>query len=86
MRHVSYIVAAAALAGALGGCANPYYPRSGYSQSYYQQPSYGYYQQPSYGYYQQPGYSYSQPSYAYRSSAWDRNYKGIHPGPEQTYP
>ena len=77
MRHVSCIVAVAALAGALGGCASPY----GYSQSYYQQPGYGYYQQPSYGYYQQP--SYSQSGYAYRSSAWDRNYRGIHPGPER---
>jgi hypothetical protein len=92
MRHVSYIVAAAVLAGALAGCADPYYPRSGYSQSYYQQPSYGYYQQPGYSYsqpsyaYSQPSYAYSQPSYAYRSSAWDRNYKGIHPGPEQTFP
>ena len=49
MRHVSYIVAIATLAGAVAGCADPYYPRSGYSQSYYQQPSYSYYS---------PGYAY----------------------------
>jgi hypothetical protein len=36
---------------------SPYYPRSSYSQGYYQQPSYGYYQQPSYSYYS-PGYAY----------------------------
>ena len=54
MRYVSYIVAMATLAGAVAG---PYYPRSGYSQGYYQQPSYGYYPQPSYSYYS-PGYAY----------------------------
>jgi hypothetical protein len=66
MRYVSYIVAIATLAGAVAGCGSPYYPRSGYSQSYYQQPSYGYYQQPSYSYYPQPSYSYYSPGYAYR--------------------
>ena len=54
MRYVSYIVAMATLAGAVAG---PYYSRSGYSQGYYQQPSYGYYPQPSYSYYS-PGYAY----------------------------
>ena len=34
MRYVSYIVAIATLAGAVAGCADPYYPRSGYSQTY----------------------------------------------------
>ena len=34
MRYVSFIVAIATLAGAVAGCADPYYPRSGYSQTY----------------------------------------------------
>jgi hypothetical protein len=33
MRYVTYIVAIATLAGAVAGCADPYYPRSGYSQA-----------------------------------------------------
>ena len=99
MRYVSYVVAIATLAGAVTGCADPYYPRSGYSQSYnypsgysYSQPANYSYSQPSYAYsqpsyaYSQPSYAYSQPSYGYRSSAWDRNYNGIHPGPERTFP
>ena len=64
MKYVCYIVATATLAGAVAGCGSPYYPRSGYSQGYYQQPSYGYYQQPSY--YPQSSYSYYSPGYAYR--------------------
>jgi hypothetical protein len=81
MRYVNCIVAAAALAGALAGCADSYYPRYGYSQGYYQPSGYSY-----------PA-SYSQyPSSYYRSTAYDtrsdyyRNYRGIHPGPEQTFP
>ena len=76
MRYVSYIVAIATLA--VAGCADPYYPRYGNSQSYYS-PS-------GYSYYPPPNYSSSPPSYAYRSTAWDRNYNGIHPGPERTFP
>ena len=92
MRYVSYIVAIATLAGAVAGCADPYYPRSGYSQGYNDPSGYSYYPPASYAYsqpsyaYSQPGYAYSQPSYAYRSTAWDRNYNGIHPGPERTFP
>jgi hypothetical protein len=92
MRYVSYIVAIATLAGAVAGCADPYYPRSGYSQGYNYPSGYSYYPPPNYSYsqpsyaYSQPSYAYSQPSYAYRSSAWDRNYNGIHPGPERTFP
>lgn len=77
MGYVSYIVAVATLAGAVAGCADPYYPRSGYSQSYYYPSGYSYYPPPSHSY---------PPGYTYRSSAWDRNYKGIHPGPERTFP
>jgi hypothetical protein len=35
MRYVTYIVAIATLAGAVAGCAAPYYPRSSYSQGNY---------------------------------------------------
>jgi hypothetical protein len=85
MRYFSYIVATATLAVAVAGCSDPYYPRNGYSQSYNSPPGYSY--QPSPGYsYSQPGYAYSQPGYAYSSSASDRNYNGIHPGPERTVP
>jgi hypothetical protein len=91
MRTVSYIVAAAALAGTLAGCADPYYPRYGYSQGYYQ-PSQAYYQ-PSQAYYQPSGYSYYPSGYNYPSGyAYDsrsdyyRNYNGIHPPAERTYP
>ena len=98
MRHVTYIVAAAALAVALTGCGDPYYPRYGYSQSYYAPyapsgynyaPS-GYNYAPSgYGYgYAPPGYSYvpaSSSSYSSRSDYY-RNYNGIHAAPERTFP
>ena len=67
----------------VAGCADPYYARSGYSQT---SPSgYSYYPA-GYSYYPPPNYGYAQPSYAYRSSARDRNYNGIHPGPERTFP
>jgi hypothetical protein len=84
MRYVSTLVSAAVMAGAVAGCADPYYPRYGYSQdSYY--PRYG----ASQAYYYPSGYTYypPPPSYGYRSH-WDyyRNYNGIHPGAEGTYP
>jgi hypothetical protein len=85
MRSVVYIVAAAALAGAVAGCADPYYPRYGYSQGYYYPSSYRYYQ-PTYAY--PPAYTYQTAyaypsSYGYRSTGdYYRNYHGIHPGPE----
>jgi hypothetical protein len=92
MRHVSYIVAIATLAGAVAGCADPYYRRSGYSQGYNYTPGYSNYPSANYRY-SQPSYAYSQPSYPtaspatslepaqnpYRSSAWI-NYNGITPG------
>ena len=90
MRYVRNIALAAALAGAVAGCTDPYYPRSGYSQASYYPSGYSY---PT-GYYAPSGYSYysySPPGYGYRSNAGDngyayRNYNGIHPGPEQTFP
>jgi len=42
MRYVSYIVAIATLAGAVAGCADSYYPRSGYSQGYNYPSGYSY--------------------------------------------
>src|ERR1700682_4726490 len=104
MRYVNYIVAIATLAAAVAGCADPYYPRYGNSQTYYSQSGYSYpansypvsysypanYSYPvSYSYpasYRYPT-NYNYPAnYSYRSSAWDRNYSGIHPGPERTFP
>jgi hypothetical protein len=79
MRHVSYIVAAAALAVALTGCGDPYYPRYGNSQPYYSSSGYSY--APS-------GYSYvpaSNSSYSSRSDYY-RNYNGIHAAPERAFP
>jgi hypothetical protein len=87
MKFVVYVIAATALAGAVGGCADPYYPRYGYSQGYYYPSTYRYYQQPAYAY-TYPAYTYQTayaypPSYGYRSTGdYYRNYNGIHPGPE----
>ena len=86
MRHVTYIVAAATLAVALTGCGDPYYPRYGYSQSYYAPSGYNY--APSSYSYAPPGYSYvpaSSSSYSSRSDYY-RNYNGIHAAPERTFP
>jgi hypothetical protein len=79
MRHIAYIAGAAALAVALAGCGEPYYPRYGNSQSYYSPSGYGY--APS-------DYSYvpaSNSSYSSRSDYY-RNYNGIHAAPERTFP
>jgi hypothetical protein len=86
MRHVTYVVAAVALAVALTGCGDPYYPRYGYSQSYYAPSGYNY--APSGYSYAPPGYSYvpaSSSSYSSRSDYY-RNYNGIHAAPERTFP
>jgi hypothetical protein len=93
MKAVSCIVAATALAGSVSGCAYDYYsyPRYGYQQGYYYPSSYSY-SYPSYGYsqpYYGPSYAYSYPTYprsSYYSSYWDyqRNYQGIHAGPEMS--
>ena len=89
MRYVSYVVAIATLS--VAGCADPYYPRYGNSQSSYPSSGYSYpansypasYRYPaSYSY---PA-NYNYPSNYNRSTAWDRNYNGIHPGPERTFP
>jgi hypothetical protein len=76
MRHISYFAGAAALAVALAGCGDPYYPRYGNSQSYYSPSGYGY---------APADYSYvpaSNSSYSSRSGFY-RNYNGIHAAPER---
>lgn len=86
MRHVSYIVAAAALAVALTGCGEPYYPGYGNQQAYYGPSGYSY--APSGYSYAPSGYSYvpaSNSSYGSRSDYY-RNYNGIHAAPERTFP
>lgn len=98
MRSVSFIVAIAALGGAVAGCAQEtYYQRSGYSQAaYYPAPTTAYYRgyPAATTYYSAPApayYTYDPPNYQKSnvySSQWDyyRNYKGIHNGPERTGP
>ena len=86
MRHVTYIVAAAALAVALAGCGEPYYPGYGNSQAQYSPSGYGY--APSGYNYAPSGYTYvpaSNSSYSSRSDYY-RNYNGIHAAPERTFP
>jgi hypothetical protein len=86
MRHIGYIVGAAALAVALTGCGDPYYPQYGNSQSYYSPSGYSY--APSDYRYAPSGYSYtpaSNSSYSSRSDYY-RNYNGIHAAPERTFP
>ena len=79
MRNIGYIAGAAALAVALAGCGDPYYPGYGRTQSYYSPSGYGY---------APPGYAYvpaSNSSYGSRSDYY-RNYNGIHAAPERTFP
>ena len=78
MRHIGYIAGAAALALALAGCGEPYYP--GYRTQAYYAPS-GYSYAPS-GYADVPANS---SSYSSRSDYY-RNYNGIHAAPERTFP
>jgi hypothetical protein len=85
MRSLSSIIALAALAGTVAGCAvetSYSYPRYGYSQAYYQPSGYSYY--PS-GYYYPSDYAYRSTPYDTRSDYY-RNYNGIHPPSERTFP
>jgi hypothetical protein len=89
MRHVTYIVAIATLAGAVAGCADPYYPRSGYPQTYYSPSGYSY---PA-NYSSYPGGSGYYPTrYGYGSTGYGstgdyyRNYSsGTRSGPQVTF-
>ena len=87
MRSVHSIVAIAALAGAVAGCAQQTYPRSTYGSGYPQAayyPSGTYYSAPAPAYYPPPNYTRSN---VYASQAdYYRNSQGIHDGPERTGP
>ena len=91
MRQVSHVIVAVALAVTVAGCGEPYYPRYGSSQSYNAPSGYNYsqpYNSPSgYNYYP-TRYGYNAPAtYDYSSrSDYYRNYNGVHPGPERTFP
>jgi hypothetical protein len=79
MRRISYIAGAAALAMALAGCGEPYYPGYGRTQSYSSPSGYSY--APSDSAYVPASNS----SYSSRSDYY-RNYNGIHAAPERTFP
>jgi hypothetical protein len=76
MKHVGILVAAVALAGTVGACADPYY---GYHRSYAYTSDYSY---PNY-YSSRPVYYSSAPVYYpsrpyYGTYDYYRNYNGIH--------
>jgi hypothetical protein len=77
VKYIIYIAGAAALAVALVGCGDPYYPGYGRTQSYYSPSGYNY--APS-AYVPASNSSYSSRSDYYR------NYNGIHAPPERTFP
>jgi hypothetical protein len=82
MRYVTYIVAITTLAGAaVAGCADPYYPRSGYSQTYYSPSGYS-----SPANYSSAGSGYYPARYGYGSTGdYYRNYSGTRSGPQVTF-
>ena len=82
MRYVTYIVAIATLAGAVTGCADQYYPRSGYSQTNYSTPGYSY--PANYSSYP-AGSGYYPVRYGNGSNNdYYRNYSGARSGPQVT--
>lgn len=83
MRHLTYIVAIGTVAAAVAGCADPYAPRSGYSQGYNYPSAYNY---PS-GYSSYPsGPGYYPTRYGYGSSGdYYRNYGGTRSSPQITF-
>ena len=97
MRHVRSIVTAALLVGAVAGCSSePSHPRYAYQSGYAPNGYYATTPAPSQGYYANgvyypPATAYSNPSpyatadnyYASRQD-YNRNYQGIHGGPERT--
>jgi hypothetical protein len=90
MRQVSLVIAVALLGTAVDGCADPHRPRSDYAYQSY--PSgYTVYQtapvQVAYVSYPATYTTYPASYSTYRSYDYDRNYMGIHPGPElRTFP
>jgi hypothetical protein len=87
MRHVTCIVAIGALAAAVAGCADPYAPRTGYSQGYNYPSSYSYpsgYSYPANSSYS-AGSGYYPTRYADGSGGdYNRNYSGPRSGPQIT--
>ena len=82
MRYVTYIVAIATLAAAVAGCADPYYPRSGYSQGYNYPSGYSY--PANYSSYP-AGSGYYPTRYGYGSTGGYGNYSGMRSGPQVTF-
>jgi hypothetical protein len=84
MRQVSLVIAVALLGTAVAGCAAPYQPRYGYAYQNYPSSYVVYQTAPAQVAYVYPTATYS----TYRSYDYDRNYMGIHPGPElkRTFP
>jgi hypothetical protein len=81
MGYVTYIVAIATLAGAVAGCADPYYPSSGNSQGYAYQSNYP----ANYGSSSYPvGSGYYPTRYGYGSTGDYRSYSGVRSGPQVT--
>jgi hypothetical protein len=87
MRRVTYIVAIGTLAAAVAGCADPYAPRTGYSQGYNYPAGYSYPANRSYP----AGSGYYPARYGYGSSGdYNRNYSnysnysGTRSGPQVT--
>ena len=78
MRYVSFVVAIATLA--VVGCADPYYPGSGYSQGYAYQSNY-----PARGY-NQPAPGYSNPSYNSGYAQAPSRYGYSQPAPNYNQP
>ena len=87
MRHVTYIVAIGTLAAAVVGCADPYAPRTGYSQGYNSPAGYNYpsgYSYPTNSSYP-AGSGYYPTRYGYGSGGdYNRNYGGTRSGPQVT--
>ncbi len=80
MRFAPFVLAVV-LAGALAGCARPYYQAYSYDYG----PTYAYAAPAAHYYYYPARYSYSYSPARYYTSKWDyyRNYQGsLHPGPE----
>jgi hypothetical protein len=75
MSRVTYIVAIGTLAAAVAGCADPYAPRTGYSQGYNSPAGYNY-----------PARSGYYPTrYGYGSDGdYNRNYSGTRSAPQIT--
>jgi hypothetical protein len=84
MRRVTYIVAIGPLAAAVAGCADPYAPRTGYSQGYNYPAGYSYPANRSYP----AGSGYYPARYGYGSGGdYNRNYSnysGTRSGPQVT--